>query len=248
MKLVIRGMSFDYEKKKVLKDLSMGMKEGEFVTILGPSGSGKSTILKILAGVLDSEQGEIYVDGKRVNGVTPYFAYMPQDDLLFPWNTILENVCLYAAIHGGYEKAREEALRSLDAFGLGGYENAYPKELSGGMRQRAAFLRTSMSRGDIMLLDEPFGALDVITRGDMQDWLGSMRKRLDKTTLLVTHDIDEAIYLSDRILILSHTPSYITREIQITETKRTREWLYGQTELRTLIYNHIKGEQRDETL
>lgn len=248
MKLVIRGMSFNYESKTVLKDLSMEMKEGEFVTILGPSGSGKSTILNILSGLLKAGNGEVYVDGELIEGITPYFAYMPQDDLLFPWKTILENVCLYGKIHGEYERAKQEALENFEPFGLTGYEEAYPKELSGGMRQRAAFLRTALCKGDIMLLDEPFGALDVITRGDMQDWLASMRKRLNKTTLLVTHDIDEAIYLSDRILILSHTPAYVTKEIQIVEKRRTREWLYGQSELRTLIYNHIKGGKADENL
>lgn len=241
MKLSIRGMSFDYEHKTVLKDLTMAMEEGEFVTILGPSGVGKSTILNILSGILAADKGEIFVDGNKIEGVTRHFAYMPQDDLLFPWKTVLDNVCLYGQLHGHKEEARKKALESFPAFGLSGYESAYPKELSGGMRQRAAFLRTALCEGGIMLLDEPFGALDVITRGDMQDWLVSMRKELNKTTLLVTHDIDEAIYLSDRILILSGQPAAVTAEMPVPAGQRTREWLYRQGELRSRIYKCIKG-------
>lgn len=242
MNLSIRGLSFDYEQKTILKDLTMEMSSGEFVTILGPSGVGKSTILNILAGILTADRGEIFVNEKSIRGVTSHFAYMPQEDLLFPWKTVLDNVCLYGAIHGNEKEQKEKARKLFPAFGLAGYEQAYPKELSGGMRQRAAFLRTALCDGEIMLLDEPFGALDVITRSDMQDWLVSMKKQLNKTILLVTHDIDEALYLSDRILILSGTPASVTRELVIKEQERTREWLYGQGELRTQIYNEIKGE------
>ena len=134
----------------------------------------------------------------------------------------------------------------MAAFGLAGYENAYPGDLSGGMRQRAAFLRTALCRAEILLLDEPFGALDVISRGDMQDWLLSMRAQLGRTALLVTHDIDEALYLSDRILVLRGSPARIVREVDVRRPGKTREWLYGQGALKGEIHRCIKSERADE--
>jgi len=241
-KLEVRNLSFSYENKPVLRDLSFHVMPQEFVSILGASGGGKSTILNLLSGNLTPDAGEMLVDGKPIHGVSGQFAYMPQSDLLFDWQTILENVCLHGRIHGRYKQAREEALRSFAAFGLSGCENLYPKALSGGMRQRAAFLRTSLCAADVLLLDEPFGALDVISRGDMQEWLLSMRARLSRTALLVTHDVDEAIYLSDRILVLGGSPAKVVREFAITEQNRTREWLFAQGTLRGEIYRCIKGD------
>ena len=231
MKLEISGLTFSYENKKIFDGLEFSIREGEFVSLLGPSGCGKSTLLKLLTGVIAPEKGHILTDGQEIRGITEHFAYMPQNDLLFPWKTILENVCLYGRIHGG------------QAFGLEGYENEYPSALSGGMRQRAAFLRTLLCRADILLLDEPFGALDVITRGEMQDWLLGVRARLNRTVLLVTHDMDEAIYLSDRILILDPGRGRIGSEIEIAEKNRSRDWLYSQGELRRRIYREIMGDR-----
>ena len=245
MKLIVEDLGFAYEERSIIQHIHMSVEVGEFVSILGPSGSGKSTILNLLAGLIKPKAGNIYVDGKKVEGISSHFAYMPQEDLLFPWQTILDNVCLYGKIHGHFEEAKKKALEYLPIFGIEGYEKAYPSQLSGGMRQRAAFLRTSLCKADILLLDEPFGALDVISRGEMQDWLAHMRQELGHTTLLVTHDIDEAIYLSDRILILAGSPAQIIKEICITEKQpRTREWLYGQGNLRTQIYKEIKGEAK----
>ena len=241
MKLRVEQLTFAYEQKKILDNLEFFVEEGEFVSILGPSGSGKSTILKLLTGVLKPERGEILVDGRRTTGLSRQFAYMPQDDLLFPWKTILDNVCLYGQIHGSLRDVRREAESHLAEFGLAGYEDCYPSQLSGGMRQRAAFLRTALCRADILLLDEPFGALDVITRGEMQDWLLNMRNKLKRTVVLVTHDMDEAVYLSDRILILNQSPARIVDEIAIEESHRNREWLYGQGALRREIYRRIMG-------
>lgn len=246
MKLVLDRLSFSYEEKSILKALSLQVAAGEFVSILGASGSGKSTILNLLAGIIQPEGGEVRVDGQKVTGICDQFAYMPQNDLLFPWQTILENVCLYGKIHGHYAEAKKQALACFSLFGLAGYENAYPDQLSGGMRQRAAFLRTALCRADILLLDEPFGALDVISRGEMQDWLVAMRRQLNRTTLLVTHDIDEAIYLSDRILILAGQPAQIVQEVSVTQGSRNRQWLYEQGELRAQIYQAIKGELSNE--
>lgn len=243
MKLEVRELSFSYDNNIILDKLSFSARQGEFVSLLGPSGCGKSTILKLLTGILTPDSGRVSVDGQEVNGISGHFAYMPQNDLLFPWKTILDNVCLYGLIHGPaaeQRKIREEARSYFPAFGLAGYESSYPAALSGGMRQRAAFLRTSLCRADILLLDEPFGALDVITRGEMQDWLLNMRKQLGKTVLLVTHDMDEAIYLSDRILIMNPSPAGITGEITIPETGRSRSWLYEQGELRRDIHQRMK--------
>lgn len=239
MKLEVSGLSFSYDNKKLFENLDFSIKEGEFVSLLGPSGCGKSTILKLLTGIIQAETGRITVDGQPVTGLSEHFAYMPQNDLLFPWKTILDNVCLYGQIHGSMEEMRREASKNFPAFGLEGYETKYPSSLSGGMRQRAAFLRTALCKADILLLDEPFGALDVITRGDMQDWLISMRARLNRTVLLVTHDMDEALYLSDRILILNQAPAHITCEIEIPDRVRNRDWLYNQGALRQKIHSEI---------
>ena len=241
MYLHVSDLSFSYGEKTILNNLNFQVYKGEFVSILGPSGCGKSTLLNILAGLLKPEEGEICLEGKRISGVSGKFAYMPQDDLLFPWKTILENVCLYGNIHHKKAEAMEQAKKQFPVFGLEGCEGKYPRELSGGMRQRAAFLRTSLCEAEILLLDEPFGALDVITRNSMQDWLLDLRKDLDRTILLVTHDTDEAIYLSDRILILGQGKEGIRKEVCLPkkEQRRDRDWLYGQSELRREIHHGL---------
>lgn len=240
MRLNVNKLNFSYTDKKILHDLSFEEKDGEFVSILGPSGCGKSTLLNVLAGILKADSGEILIDGSPAEGGCGQFAYMPQNDLLFPWKTILDNVCLYGEIHHCREEMREKAREQMARFGLEGCENKYPGELSGGMRQRAAFLRTTLCEAGIYLLDEPFGALDVITRSDMQDWLCTLCSDLKKTILLVTHDTDEAIYLSDRILILGAPGEGIRQEIAVTEKNRSREWLYEQGPLRARIHRIIK--------
>ena len=240
MKLQIKNISISFENDCILEKLCLDIEEGEFVALVGASGCGKSTLLNVLAGVLEPEEGSVYVNAEKVQGVSSHFAYMPQSDLLLPWKTILDNVTLYGALHGQKKQAEEKALQEFAVFGLKGYEKAYPNELSGGMRQRAAFLRTALCSADIMLLDEPFGALDVITRNDMQDWLLRLRSELGRTTLLVTHDIDEALYLADRIVILGGRPANVVREINLKDVQKSREWLYDQTELRKEIYSLLK--------
>ena len=241
MKLTVERIAFSYGKEPLFKGLSFDVAAGEFVSILGPSGCGKSTILNLLAGILTPESGEMRVDGVPIQGMSGHFAYMPQNDLLFPWKTIMQNVCLHGQIHGNAKAAQARAEALFPLFGLAGYENAWPGDLSGGMRQRAAFLRTALCDADILLLDEPFGALDVISRGDMQDWLASMKTHLGRTCLLVTHDIDEAIYLSDRILVLTGRPADIRREYRVTEANRNRDWLYDQGALRHSLHDSIRG-------
>jgi ABC-type nitrate/sulfonate/bicarbonate transport system ATPase subunit len=242
MKLKVIDTSCSFQGKAVLEKMNMEVKEGEFVSILGPSGCGKSTLLNFMAGIIKADCGQVLIDDSPVIGISEHFAYMPQQDLLFPWKNIMDNVCLYGRIHGNLKATRQMAAKNFERFGLSGYENKYPIELSGGMRQRAAFLRTALCNADILLLDEPFGALDVITRGDMQDWLRSIREELNRTTVLVTHDIDEAIYLSDKILVLSGKPASVQREIVITEKHRTKEWLFEQNEIRKEIYHILKNQ------
>lgn len=240
MNLKVENLSFSYTDKAIIHNVSFEVKDGEFISILGPSGCGKSTLLNVLAGILKPESGQILIDGVQVNGISSQFAYMPQNDLLLPWKTILDNVCLYGEIHHSKDAMKTKAREQMARFGLEGCENKYPSELSGGMRQRAAFLRTTMCEAGIYLLDEPFGALDVITRGDMQDWLRELCSSLKKTILLVTHDTDEAIYLSDRILILGQPGEGIREEIVIEEKERSRDWLYEQGALRAKIHRIIK--------
>ncbi len=240
MKLQIKEISVTFEQKRILERLSLDIQEGEFVALVGPSGCGKSTLLNILAGVLKPESGTVLVDRSPVSGISPHFAYMPQSDLLLPWKTILENVILYGRLHRKQKEAQTKALEELTVFGLQGYESAYPDELSGGMRQRAAFLRTALCSAEIMLLDEPFGALDVITREEMQDWLLKLRSELGRTTLLVTHDIDEALYLADRIVVLGGRPAAIKQIIDLTGVEKSRDWLYEQGQLRKDIHNILK--------
>lgn len=242
MKLCVQNMAIAFEQKEILKDVSFHVQNGEFISIIGPSGCGKSTLLNVLAGLLPTKNGRVYVDDELINGISSHFSYMPQDDLLLPWKTIMDNVTLYGKLHHQKIEAQKRALKEIEKFGLQGYEQAYPNALSGGMRQRAAFLRTALCNCDIMLLDEPFGALDVITRNDMQDWLLSLRNDFKRTTLLVTHDIDEAIYLSDRILILGGHPATIIREFELPKVTRNRNWLFSQGDLKKEIFEELRGE------
>lgn len=241
MKLCVENLSISFDKQLILNHIDFQIRQGEFVALLGPSGCGKSTILNILSGLLSKETGIIKVDNQEIKGLSDHFAYMPQSDLLLPWKTILDNVTLYGQINHD-SKAKENALKEFKTFGLDGYQNSYPDQLSGGMRQRAAFLRTALCKADILLLDEPFGALDVITRNDMQDWLLDLRKQYNRTTLLVTHDIDEALFLADRILILSHRPASILKEIDLSNVSKSRDWLFEQGTLKKEIFELLKGE------
>lgn len=239
MKLTINNLKIAFDNKVVLNNFNLQVKENEFVAILGSSGCGKSTLLKILSGSLLADNGAVYVDDEPIQGISKHFAYMPQDDLLLPWMNILDNVTLYAKIHHD-KKGKEQALKRFSKFGINGYEDKYPNELSGGMRQRAAFLQTSLCEADIMLLDEPFAALDIINKHHLQDWLANLRKDLHKTTLLVTHDIDEALYLADRIIVLNGSPASIVYELDLSDINKSRDWLYEQGPLKKKIQLCLK--------
>lgn len=199
-----------------LAGLNLTAAKEEFVTLIGPSGCGKSTLLNIICGLMEPDSGEVLFDGRPVQQRTGMVGYMLQKDLLLPWRKVLDNVILGPEIGGMDPKAaRQEALRLLPLFGLQGFEHSYPTTLSGGMRQRAALLRTFLCRRDMMLLDEPFGALDALTRGELQLWLLEVWQRFRQTILFVTHDVDEALYLADRVYVMTPRPGRIKLDLHV---------------------------------
>jgi len=199
-----------------LEDTSIEIPSGTFVSIIGPSGCGKSTLFNIIAGLDQPTSGQVLLAGVECTGQQGLVGYMLQKDLLLPWRTILGNIVLGLEIAGVGRKQRESlAHRFLAHYGLAGFEHKYPSQLSGGMRQRAALLRTILFNREVLLLDEPFGALDALTRAQMQEWLLDLWDDLGKTVLFVTHDIDEAIYLSDVVYVMSARPGRIVRRLDI---------------------------------
>jgi len=216
------GKSFSTRagKTRVLDGLSFDVRDGDFVSIIGPSGCGKSTIFNIVAGLLAPDEGTLIYEGAPVAGLRGRVGYMLQKDLLLPWRTVLQNIVLGLEVRGMSEKdAREAALDYIHTYGLGGFENAYPRALSGGMRQRVALIRTLIVDPDILLLDEPFSALDYQTRLYLEGVLIDAVERLKKTVILVTHDIDEAVALSRRVIVLGQRPAKVkaVHDIDINE-------------------------------
>ena len=215
-KIAVDNISKSYPSLDVLGSFTFQVTEGEFLTILGPSGCGKSTLLQIINGLISPDGGDVYFKGKKCTNTPGLMSFMHQKDLLLPWKNVLENVSIPLRLKGlSGKEARQEASTHLERFGLDGFETYYPVQLSGGMRQRAALLRTYLYQSEVMLLDEPFGALDAITRERMQEWLLSIIEEVQTTVILVTHAVEEALLLSDRILILSPRPSVINEEILI---------------------------------
>lgn len=201
---------------QALRGVTGAIPTGTFTFLLGPSGSGKSTLFNLITGLTEPDTGEVLIDGQRVDGRTGMVGLMPQRDLLLPWRTVMNNVILGPEIDGVPKRvARRRAREMLPMFGLEGFENAYPDTLSGGMRQRAALLRTFLTDRSILLLDEPFGALDALTRRELQRWLLEMWRRFDKTILFITHDVEEAVYLADRVLVFSARPGRITKILTV---------------------------------
>ncbi len=206
-RLDIRDVSMSFGDKRVLDQVSLTMHPGEIVALVGPSGSGKSTLLNILIGALEPDRGKILVDGEPISQRNRPFAYMPQRDVLLPWRTILDNAGIGLEVAGvPRAKARERVRALVEQFGLAGTETQYPRQLSGGMRQRVSFLRTVVQERPILLLDEPFGALDAITRDELQRWLLGIWAANSWSILLITHDIREAVRLADRVLVLPSVP------------------------------------------
>jgi ABC-type nitrate/sulfonate/bicarbonate transport system ATPase subunit len=212
----VTGVSQRYGERQVLQQIDLAVAPGEFVSLVGPSGCGKSTLLKVLAGLLAPTTGGASVNGEPTSGRRGLVAYMPQRDLLLPWRRALDNAVLGAQIAGApVPAARERARGMFEQFGLAGFEQSWPSELSGGMRQRLALLRTFLLDRDVLLLDEPFGALDAITRRQMYAWLQEVWLADQRTAMFVTHDVEEAVYLSDRVIVLSARPGRIVTELTV---------------------------------
>jgi ABC-type nitrate/sulfonate/bicarbonate transport system ATPase subunit len=201
---------------RALASLDLSIGAGRFVSLVGPSGCGKSTAFNIIAGLLQPSEGRVLIDGLDATGTIGRVSYMLQKDLLLAWRTVLDNVILGMEIRGTPKRAaREHALAYLQRYGLGGFEHSYPSALSGGMRQRAALLRTLLVDADVILLDEPFAALDAQTRTMMQEWLLQIWADFGKTVVFVTHDVEEAIYLSDEIHVMAARPGRIIESLPI---------------------------------
>ncbi len=220
--LEFNNISFHYGSEKakdseaILKGINFQVHDGEFIRIIGSSGSGKSTIFRLVTGLEQPSQGAIHINGKIMKDRLGQVGYMPQQDLLMPWRTIMDNAMLPLEIKGVQrEEAHSQIRNLLDEFGLKGVGNAFPSDLSGGMKQRVSFLRTILSGSNILLLDEPFIALDAITRLSMQEWLLEQWVKWKKTILFITHDVDEALFLSDRIFILQPKPISTLEEVKV---------------------------------
>jgi ABC-type nitrate/sulfonate/bicarbonate transport system ATPase subunit len=235
----------------VLDGISLYAAAGEFVSIIGPSGCGKSTLFNILAGLVRPTAGGVTIAGEDVTGRLGLVGYMPQKDLLMPWKTVLDNTAIGMELQGMSRKeARRQALGWFPRFGLEGFERQYPSTLSGGMRQRAALLRTVLAGRDILLLDEPFGALDAITRMDMQEWLLAIRSQLERTIVFVTHDVDEAIYLSDRVYVLSPRPARVDTVVDVSLPRpRVHDEIVTSPAFAALKHQllaSLRGQRREE--
>lgn len=223
-KLEVKNVSKSFDDKPVLKDISIELNHGELVCLLGVSGGGKTTLFNVISGLLQPDKGEVLLDGKNITNQPGHISYMLQKDLLLPYRTIQDNVALPLLLKGMKKKdARLQVSPMFTQFGLEGTQEKYPAQLSGGMRQRAALLRTYMFSQEVALLDEPFSALDTLTKSVMHRWYLDVMEKIKLSTLFITHDIDEAILLSDRIYLLSGSPGKITGEIIIQESKPRRE-------------------------
>ena len=218
--LSFKNVTFKYpeDNYSMMEDLSFHVERGEFVSLIGASGCGKSTIFRLITRLLEPQSGEIYVDGQEIHKMKSYAGYMPQRDMLFPWRTIDKNLKLPMEIQKVPKEEQDKKVEEvLSQAGLLEYRHKYPKDLSGGMRQRISFARTLLTSADLMLLDEPFSALDALTRMDMQEWLLRQWEHFHKTIVFITHDVEEAIFLSKRIYIITETPMHALKVVDVPE-------------------------------
>lgn len=233
-----------------LENLSFHINSGEFVSLIGASGCGKSTVFRLACGLLKPSEGRILAGGKDIAGLKQWCGYMPQRDLLFPWRTVEENLRLPLEIRGGFSagEMKDMVQEALETAGLKDWAGKRPSELSGGMRQRAAFARTLLTGSDLLLLDEPFSALDFLTRVTMREWLLDQWQRSRKTVLFITHDVEEALFLSGRVLVISERPVSRLESVPVPmEGKRTVESLAdpGIQKLKNHLISFLRMKQPD---
>jgi len=213
-----------YQQRPIITEISIHLDEGEMVSLLGLSGSGKTTLLNIMSGLVAPDSGHVYLAGKEITGQPGQISYMLQKDLLLEHKRVIDNVALPLVIHGmKKQEARTKANQYFEQFDLSGTQMLYPSQMSGGMRQRAALLRTYLGSEGVILLDEPFSALDMITREQLHNWYLDIMQRICLSTILITHDVDEAILMSDRIYLLTGSPGEIRHEIRIDVPRADRK-------------------------
>ena len=218
------GITKSFDSREIIRNINIRLMEGEIVSLLGLSGSGKSTLLNIISGLVRPDEGKVFLSGADITGKPGHVSYMLQKDLLLEHKRVIDNVTLPLVIRGmKKEEAAGQANGYFEQFGLAGTERMYPAQLSGGMRQRAALLRTYLASSGMVLLDEPFSALDMITKGQMHRWYLEVARKIGLSTLLITHDVDEAILLSDRICLLTGTPGEIRHEIKVPVSREGRK-------------------------
>jgi len=221
----------DGQSVRSLDDITLRIEEGEFLTLIGPSGCGKSTLFNLIVGLLEPDEGDIYLEGEICHERIGRVSYMPQRDLLLPWRNILDNVIIPVP----REEARARAQSMLPLFGLEDFANSYPSALSGGMRQRAALQRTMLAEKKILLLDEPFGALDALTRRELQGWLLEVWRRFGQTVIFITHDVEEAIYLGDRVAVMSPRPGRIVKIVDVPLPRPRRQTMITEPIFSSLL-------------
>ena len=245
--LELRGISKTFANTTALSTMDLDIERGSFVSIVGPSGCGKSTLFNVLSGLIQPDGGSINLEGQNVIGATGHVGYMLQKDLLVPWRTVLGNITLGARLKGKVTLAdREQASSFAEKYGLGEFLNHYPSALSGGMRQRVALMRTLATNQQLLLLDEPFGALDAQTRFEMQQWLLQVWRDTQRTVLFITHDVDEAVFLSDRILVMSPRPGRVVDDLRVDLPRpRTLDTLVSPafTEIKSKVLHQLHHER-----
>ena len=239
-------ISKSYDSRLIIRDINVRLDEGELVSLLGLSGSGKTTLFQVISGLITPDAGKVILSGEDITGKAGHISYMLQKDLLLKHKKVIDNVTLPLII-GGMKKdrARKQALPYFEQFGLEGTEDKYPAQLSGGMRQRAALLRTYLSSHGAALLDEPFSALDTITKSQMHSWYQDVMGKINLSTMLITHDIDEAILLSDRIYLMTGKPGEIHDELRINQPRSERKDFNLTAEFlryKQEIINRLKSE------
>jgi ABC-type nitrate/sulfonate/bicarbonate transport system ATPase subunit len=245
--LELRGIAKTFASTTALSPLDLDIERGSFVSIVGPSGCGKSTLFNILSGLIQPDNGSISLEDQNVIGATGHVGYMLQKDLLVPWRTVLGNITLGARLKGkvGLED-KEQAMGFAQKYGLGEFLHHYPSALSGGMRQRVALMRTLATNHQLLLLDEPFGALDAQTRFEMQQWLLQVWRDTQRTVLFITHDVDEAVFLSDRVLVMSPRPGRVVDDLRVDLPRpRTLDTLVSPafTDLKSRVLHQLHRER-----